>query len=153
MRKKNKNQFLEEESIEISLTPLIDTVLVLLIVFIIISPQLESILKVETPQATKISKEKEVATSDLDHYFCVAINQFGHLFGEKAEKITFEYMAETAKIFLKKINQKNKNKMAIIFADKDALLEKVTIIIETLYEIGYERVYLKTKKINFKEKK
>lgn len=138
--KKKKISFLEEESIEVSLTPLIDTVLVLLIVFIMVSPVLENALKISLPQ---VKNEYKIATDDC---FCFAINQYGKLFLKNKEQTSKEFLS-------KKINEekvKNKKILVVLFADKDLLLETVIDLIDYIKkETGIENVYIKTKKISF----
>jgi biopolymer transport protein TolR len=145
MHKKSKRSLLnEEEHFEISLTPLIDTILVLLIVFIIISPQLESILKIEIPSSKGAVVEEEQKTNS---YFCVAMNQFGVLYYGNGKKASQEEILFKAGAFLRDPQKKAKN--AILFVDKDALSGNVVYLIGALYDLGFNQVYVKTKNIDF----
>ena len=136
---KKNNILVEEENIEVSLTPLIDTVLVLLIVFILASPSLEQILKIYVPAANSyhcVSKE---------NYFCIAINQHGKIFLKNKEEINIKNLIMKLKEYKKSVEKP----MVLLFADKDLLLYQITDIINSMYEIGIENVCIKTKKINF----
>lgn len=145
MHKKSKRSLLnDEEYFEISLTPLIDTVLVLLIVFIIISPQLESILKIEIPSSKGALVEEERKTNS---YFCLAMNQFGLLYYGSGQKASQEEILARAFTFLR--DPENPAKRAILFVDKDALSGNVVQLIGALYDVGFNQVYVKTKYIHF----
>lgn len=138
---KKNNILFEEENIEISLTPLIDTVLVLLIVFILSSSNLEQILKIYLPHGNNRAKIE----IEKDNYFCIAMNQYGKIFLKNKEEITIKKLISK----LEEYKKNNKNTSIIFFADKDLLLYQITDIINEIYNIGIVNVCIKTKKINF----
>lgn len=137
MRK--NNILLEDENIEVSLTPLIDTVLVLLIVFILASSNLEQALKIYLPA----SNSNQIIEKNT--IFCIAINQHGKLFLKNQEEITPTNLMIKIKEYKKIIAQPT----VVLFADKDLLLYQITDIINEIYNIGISNVCIKTKKINF----
>jgi|688.fasta_scaffold973227_1 biopolymer transport protein ExbD len=140
--KKNKfrNLYEEHTSTEINLTPLIDTVLVLLIVFILFIPQVDSLMHIVLPS------QKNTQMSEKNHkkeYLCLLINQFGEIFIKHNIKIKNR---EITDYIIEQIKQ-NSYREAIIFADKDTLLENVTKVVDILYGNGIQKVYIKTKKL------
>ncbi len=136
-----KNSILyEEDNIEVSLTPLIDTVLVLLIVFILGSSNLEQILKIYVP-----SFSSNTSTVEKDSYFCIAINQHGKIYLKNREEISIKKLIEKIKEYKKKTDTPR----IIFFADKDLLLYQITDIINEIYTIGIDNICIKTKKISF----
>jgi biopolymer transport protein ExbD len=139
IKMKKKNILFEEENIEVSLTPLIDTVLVLLIVFILVSPQLEQALKIYLPSGKSGNFIKK------NSFFCIAINQHGKIFLKNQQKVDKNELMIKIKEY-KKLNEKT---TIILFADKDLLLHQITDIIDEIYKIGIQNVLIKTKKINF----
>jgi biopolymer transport protein ExbD len=136
---KKNNIFSDEENIEISLTPLIDTTLVLLVVFILVSPQFEHILKIYIPSATT------VASVERNDYFCIAINQHGILFTKNKEKKTIQELKRLLLLY----KEKHPKGVVVLFADKDLLLHQVTSIVDSIYSIGIDNVSIKAKKIEF----
>lgn len=81
MRK--RSFFEEEEHIEVSLTPLIDTVFVLLIIFIIMSvAQKEGIVPVALPSAASM-----LAQSVDNKYFLLAVDQYKNIFLPEKKKL------------------------------------------------------------------
>jgi biopolymer transport protein TolR len=134
---KKNNILFEEENIEVSLTPLIDTVLVLLIVFILASPHLEQALKIYLPG----TESNQII--EKDSYFCIAINQHGKLFLKNQEEITINNLIIKINEYKKKTNKP----MIILFADKHLLVEQITNIIDKIYTTGINNVLLKSKKI------
>lgn len=139
IKMKKNNILFEEENIEISLTPLIDTVLVLLIVFILVSPQLEQALKIYLPTAQSSNFIKK------NSYFCIAINQHGKIFLKNQQEIHIKELI----IKIKEYKKSTEKTTIILFADKDLLLHQITYIIDEIYAIGIQNVLIKTKKINF----
>lgn len=132
----------ESDFLEISLTPLIDTVLVLLIIFILVSPSLEHALKISLPQ-TKYDQKK---IKNKSHYCCIAINQHGKIFLKNKQLISLNTLLEK----LKKEKEEIKETEVIIYGDKDLLFEKVIEIIDAIKKkSGIEKIYVKTKKISF----
>lgn len=146
MKRRLSSRFLQKErqSFEISLTPLLDTVLVLLMIFILAIPGLEQVLKISLPKSevSDVIKKKDTAI------FCFAINQYGKLFlKDKREVIEAELLQA-----IKNAEKERKEKYfsVIVFADKDVLFDTVMKSIAHIRKnTGVEELYVKTKKIAF----
>jgi len=136
MRKKRFNFFDNEISSEVSLTPLIDTVLVLLIVFIAATPIINQSIKVSLPSG--YSNEYKDSKNDI----CFAIDQYGFIYNSKKEKINLEKV----KLEIEK-NIKNNDTSVIIFSDQDASSGELIKLIDIVKVTGIKNVYCKTKKI------
>jgi biopolymer transport protein ExbD len=136
---KKNNILFEDENIEVSLTPLIDTVLVLLIVFILASPHLEQALKIYLPST--ISNQM----IEKNSYFCIAINQHGKIFLKNQEEISLKNLI----IKIKEYKKSTDKPTVLLFADKDLLLHQITDIMDTIYTVGIENILIKSKKISF----
>lgn len=142
MNKKTFKELCSEEQSnnEINLTPLIDTILVLLIIFILLLPQIESSLQILLPKQN--SSTNKPLHQDYNRYFCIMIDQHGQIFLKNKIQIHSE---DIQKALENHITQ-NGIPEVIIFADKDILLEKVTNIIDILNTTGIQNIYIKTQK-------
>lgn len=122
---------------EISLTPLIDVALTLLIIFMVTSPMLNNAIKIELPEgkaqeANNTPQELVVFVDKKDHvYFNGAQTSFDNLIAD-----------------LKKAVGKDRGKTVFVHADEGARYGKV---IETVDKIkvlgGVQYVALATKKV------
>jgi biopolymer transport protein ExbD len=136
MKRKRFNFFDNDISSEVSLTPLIDTVLVLLIVFIAATPVINQSIKVSLPNG--YLNEYKDSKNDI----CFAMDQYGFIYNIKKEKIDLEKV----KLEIEK-NIKNIDTSVIIFVDQDALSGKLIELIDLIKITGIKNVYCKTKKI------
>lgn len=86
----NQSGRLQPSLSEINITPFVDVVLVLLIIFMLTAPILESGIVMETPKTKTvrvIPQEKVVVTIDRDRNYYVGNDMVNiHLLGEKARK-------------------------------------------------------------------
>ena len=146
MKRRLSSRFLQkgQQSFEISLTPLLDTVLVLLMIFILAIPGLEQVLKISLPKSevSDVIKKKDTAV------FCFAINQYGKLFLKNKREVVETELLQAIKNAEKE--RKEKYFSVIVFADKDVLLDTVMKSVARIRKnTGVEELYVKTKKIAF----
>lgn len=146
MKRRLSSRFLQksQQSFEISLTPLLDTVLVLLMIFILAIPGLEQVLKISLPKSevSDVIKKKDTAI------FCFAINQYGKLFLKDKREVVEAELLQAIKNAEKE--RKEKYFSVIVFADKDVLFDTVMKSIAHIRKnTGVEELYVKTKKIAF----
>lgn len=140
-----KRKFSDElENIEVSLTPLIDTALVLLIVFMVSMPPLIHSFKVTLPSG----KNNEYREEKNDIF--VAINQYNKIFLEKdksSSSVNIQIKEED--LYSKIIYQHKKysHLAVVLFVDKDASCGFVFELIDSIRALGVTHVYCKTKKI------
>ena len=119
---------------EINVTPFVDVMLVLLVIFMITAPLLTTGIKINLPESTAkvISEKKEPVT--------VSIKKNGEIFLQK-KKINKDELIK--KLFeLKKLNDDLK---IYIRGDKDLNYGQVIELMGTINKAGFKKVALVTK--------
>ncbi|WP_169764278.1 ExbD/TolR family protein [Campylobacter mucosalis] len=124
----------ESELSEINVTPFIDVMLVLLIIFMVVTPIVTSSVKVELP--TSKSEEK----SDTDKPLILSINEKSELF-IKDEMITLENLEQ--KLDEKSLN--NKESVVYFYVDKSVSYEKLMEVVEGVKLAKYSKIAFSTK--------
>ena len=131
--------FSDDELSSVNLTPLIDTILVLLIVFILLIPQIETKFQIILPKQQSGECDKK---NNYDKYFCIMIDQHGRSFLKDKINVSMNQIKNLLESHLKKY----KDAEVIIYADKDTLFENVTKIIDFVNTLGIKNIYIKSKK-------
>lgn len=122
---------------EISLTPLIDTALTLLIIFMVTTPMMHNAIKITLPQAKK-NDEMEPAKELI-----VYVDEKGDLYLHKNKFNLASLMTEIQSIVGKKRDQ-----IVFIKADKSVSYGNVISIVDNLQTIdGVQHVALATTKV------
>jgi biopolymer transport protein TolR len=130
--KKNKRTVLTD----IPLTPLIDTALTLLVIFIVIAPSMRHGLNVTLP---KTDLQYQSAVDDI----VITIDKNGNYFWQK-DIIAPEFLSKMISVYA----QKNDCKTVFIRADKDVIYDAVLQLFQILSGIdGIEDVVLPTEKL------
>jgi TolR protein len=124
MENRNRRQALSE----INVTPLVDVMLVLLIIFMITAPLLQQGIDVNLPQA----KGKELSPTER---VIITIKKDGKIYLDKT--------AVTLKSLIAKLS-KSKNREVFLKADKDVPYGVVVTVMGELREIGIERLGMVT---------
>ncbi|OGB97395.1 hypothetical protein A3F06_02735 [candidate division TM6 bacterium RIFCSPHIGHO2_12_FULL_36_22] len=139
MRKVRRNKLRKTMSIpEVSLTPLIDTALTLLIIFMVTTPMMQSVIKVELPKA------KAQASQDMNNEsLMVALDGKGDIYLNK-KKMTLEGLVEYLQ---KSVARVPKNNIVFIHGDKSLPYDKIITTFDAISGIkGIEHVALVTQK-------
>ena len=132
-----KKKHFDFDHIEVSLTPLIDTLLVLILVFIVCFPFVQyNVSKINLPTTNC----NDAITERNDLVFC--INQYGKIISHDRALISRETVMQLCKDYIKK----NPNGAVILFIDKDLFIGEAFIIIDDIKNMGIKNVYIKTKK-------
>ena len=122
---------------EITLTPLIDTALTLLVIFMVTSPMLNNAIKVDLPKGS--AKEDYGLQEELT----VHVDKSKHLFLNGQQ-----YKADQLIAQLQKKIGKQKNKTVFVKADKEVNYGSVIELVDQIKVVGgIERVALATKKV------
>ena len=121
---------------EISLTPLIDTALTLLIIFIVTTPMVQNGIKVDLPQG----KSKEVSN---EQEFVVTLNKSGQIFFN-SYPVHQDQLAET----VQKALGSKVNTPVYVRADETISYGKVIQIVDNLKQAGVEYVAMSTRPTN-----
>ena len=131
---KKNNKRLRGPIAEINVTPFVDVMLVLLIIFMVTAPLLTSGIKVNLPESsTKVLSEKKEPVT-------VTINNKGQIFLQK-KKLTEESLI--TKLF--ELKKQNKDLKIYIRGDKDLNYGEVINIMGKISKAGFKKVALVTK--------
>jgi len=110
---------------DINVTPLIDVVLVLLVVFMVVTPMLESGLPVDLPQATQSTK-----VNDVGQFIVLSVTEDKGWWVEQeevdADSLVPAYYAEQ--------NASDSSRMILVKADKDLPYREVHAVLSILAE-------------------
>lgn len=135
-----KNKMIEEKEVEelseMNVTPFIDIMLVLLIIFMSVTPMMTSAIKVELPKSSKETTQKPQNPVVL--------------FIDKEEKIYIneeEIALNDLEPILDEKTRKNKEEVIYFHIDKSIRYEKIMHTINKIQTIGYTKIALVSQKI------
>ena len=128
------NRSSKEPMSEINVTPFVDVMLVLLIIFMVTAPLLTSGIKINLPESSSILKneKKEPVT--------VSLNSKGHIYLNK-KKFTKQQLINK----LKALEKINKNLKIYVKADKSINYGKVMELMTMINKSGFSKVALVTR--------
>lgn len=112
---------------EVSLTPLIDTALTLLIIFMVTTPMLHNAIKIELPQGSSQEAKKE------PEQMIVSIDNNGKVFFNNKE-VSIDGLGEAIKTFL--AQQKNNDMSVWVHAHAKSPCELLVGVIDRIKVIG-----------------
>lgn len=121
---------------EINVTPLVDVCLVLLVIFMVITPLIQAGVKVDLPKTAKTRPMPE-----QDEQLTVTIQENGSVWvsgRETPEKDLPELLAT--------LHQAQPDRPVIVRGDRRLQYDKVTEILTTLSDVGFTRIGLVTEK-------
>lgn len=120
---------------EINVTPFVDVMLVLLIIFMVTAPLMATGIKVNLPESNVSQLEDEQKQEPLQ----VLVGKTGELYIQKS-KITLAQLGAK----LGEITKQNKDTQIYVKGDKDASYGSVIMAISAINEAGYGKVGLVT---------
>ena len=130
-----KKNYKKRKSIsEINVTPFVDVMLVLLIIFMVTAPLLTSGIKVNLPESTSILKNEK------NDPVTVTINSNGEIFLQKKK-----FSANGLIKKLKALKSQNKDLKIYIKGDKKLNYGKVMDLMSFINKSGFKKVALVTK--------
>ena len=130
-----KKNYKKRKSIsEINVTPFVDVMLVLLIIFMVTAPLLTGGIKVNLPESTSILKNEK------NDPVTVTINSKGEIFLQKKKFSTDGLIKK-----LKAIKSQNKDLKIYIKGDKKLSYGKVMDLMSFINKSGFKKVALVTK--------
>ncbi len=129
-----KNQKFKKTMSDINVTPFVDVMLVLLIIFMVTAPLLTSGVKINLPESSVILKneKKDPVT--------VSINSKGEIFIQK-KKFSKEQLIKKLSV----LKKNNKNLKIYIKGDKKLDYGKVMDLMNLINSSGFKKVALVTK--------
>jgi biopolymer transport protein TolR len=118
---------------DMNVTPLVDVVLVLLIIFMVVTPQLESGAAVELPSARN---PDQAETAKLD-FTTVTLTQHGELYMER-DKLAREALVQK----LTKLHADEPDERVVLKADRGVRYAEVRSLFKACQDIGFPGVSL-----------
>ena len=120
---------------DINITPLVDIMLVLLIIFMVTTPMLKEGIELNLPQATP--HQFEVESEDR---FVVSINHMGNIYLNSA-KIPLENLGQK----MQELYEKKANKAVYLEADQRIMYGKVVEVMDIIRSAGIINIGMVTK--------
>ena len=130
MRKKIKRSPISE----INVTPFVDVMLVLLIIFMVTAPLLSSGIKINLPESSSILKNEK------NEPITISLNAKGKIFINKKVFTKVKLITK-----LKALEKVNKNLKIYVKADKSINYGKVMELMTAINKAGFKKVALVTK--------
>ena len=127
-----QNEQVFESISDINVTPFVDVLLVLLVIFMITAPLFTKTIDIQLPQENVRSANLKDARK-----FIVSINKNGNYY-IKGKK----YSLKKLKVIASTWGEKNRNKVAFIRADKSVDYGKVTALMAILKNLGIQQLGL-----------
>lgn len=120
---------------EINITPFVDVMLVLLIIFMVTAPLMSTGIKVELPKSDISQLENDSNNEPIQ----ISVDKRGYMFIESTR-----YTAAEIGLKLKEITKENFKTEIFVKGDKDASYEKVISAISAINKSGFTRIGLVT---------
>ena len=121
-----------------NVTPLVDVVLVLLIIFMVVIPAMNKSAHVDLPSLFNTDKEAKSKTDP----FTLSLTLTGDLYFEQ-DKVDPERMIDT----LREANEKEPSRRLILRADRGAKYGEVRDLFKSCQEVGFPGVSLKVNEV------
>ncbi|HEX5753026.1 MAG TPA: biopolymer transporter ExbD [Archangium sp.] len=118
---------------EMNVTPLVDVVLVLLIIFMVVTPQLEAGAAVDLPAVTNPDKGEENSLTPTT----VSLTAQGALFVDKKEVPKAQFAEQ-----LRAVHEKDPEARVVLKADRGVRYAEVRGVFKTLQDIGFPGISL-----------
>ena len=121
----------EVELSDINVTPFIDVMLVLLVIFMVVTPLMTSSVKVELPKATNSKQDIE------DKPIILYLNQDDEIIISQ-KVVNLEQIGEN----LDELSQNDKEKTIFLQMDKSTNYERLMQIVQSVKQSGYNKIAL-----------
>ena len=121
----------EVELSDINVTPFIDVMLVLLVIFMVVTPLMTSSVKVELPKATNSQQDIE------DKPIILYLNQDDEIIISQ-KVVNLEQIGEN----LDELSQNDKEKKIFLQMDKSTNYERLMQIVQSVKQSGYNKIAL-----------
>jgi len=126
-----------------NVTPLVDVVLVLLIIFMVVIPMAEQSAKVELPSVFNVDPEAKGKTDP----FMLTLTATGELYFEE-EPVPPDAMAAK----LRAANQREPSRRLVLRADRTARYAAVRELFKACQEVGFPGVSLRVNELDAKSR-
>ena len=136
MAKLSRNKFRPTPTMNV--TPLVDVVLVLLIIFMVIIPAMEKSARVDLPGIFNVDEEAKGKTDP----FTLSLIQDGTMFFEQDRLEPDAFIAK-----LRDANQREPNRRLILRADRAARYADVRSLFKACQEVGFPGISLRVNEL------
>ena len=120
---------------DINVTPLVDVVLVLVIIFMVVTPMLSSGVDVELPKAKTAEEEK-----DMGQHLVISVRGDGVVFVDRAE-VTLDELAPL-------VEKERANRPMLLKGDQKVTYKQVRDVMDKLHELpGTDTMLLAAEKL------
>ena len=124
---------------DINVTPMVDVMLVLLIIFMITAPSLKEGLTVDIPRA---SATQSINKEDAH---VITVTEEGHVLKPKAADAAERYdkmsqLIDDLKAYKAKCAKEQKKPVVVIIGDRNARYERIILVWNTVLNAGVEQV-------------
>ena len=123
---------------DINVTPFVDICLVLLIIFMVVTPMLQSGIQINLPYAKNTEKKED----DESHAITVAVKTIDEIYVQKKRIPRDQYLAE-----MQEIHDRMPEKNVLIKADRKLTYGDVRRVMIETNQAGFESVSLVTEKM------
>jgi biopolymer transport protein TolR len=123
---------------DINVTPFVDICLVLLIIFMVVTPMLQSGIQINLPYAKNTEKKED----DESHAITVAVKTTDEIYVQKKRIPRDQYLAE-----MQEIHDRMPEKNILIKADRKLTYGDVRKVMIETNQAGFESVSLVTEKM------
>ncbi len=123
---------------DINVTPFVDICLVLLIIFMVVTPMLQSGIQINLPYAKNTEKKED----DESHAITVAVKTIDEIYVQKKRIPRDQYLAE-----MQEIHDRMPEKSILIKADRKLTYGDVRRVMIETNQAGFESVSLVTEKM------
>ena len=123
---------------EINVTPLVDVCLVLLIIFMVVTPMLQTGIQINLPYARNTEKKQD----DETHAIVVAVKTADEVYVQKKRIPRDQFLAE-----MTEIHDRMPEKSVLIKADRDLVYGDVRKVMLETNQAGFNEVSLVTEKM------
>jgi len=121
----------------INVTPMVDVMLVLLIIFMVITPMLQRGIPVDMPEA---NNPKQMPDANNDDSVIVSVNREGRIFLENEQITSPELLTQKVKDRI----EKSKLKMVFVRADARSKYKAVVDVVDNVRAAGVDQLGLLT---------
>ena len=121
-----------------NVTPLVDVVLVLLIIFMVVIPLMEKNAKVELPGIFNVDPERKGGSDP----YTLSLTRDGAMFFEQERLGPAEFEAK-----LRAANERDKRKRLVLRADRDANYGDVRQLFSRVQDIGFPGISLRVNEL------
>jgi biopolymer transport protein ExbD len=122
---------------DINVTPLVDVVLVLLIIFMVVTPLLDKMLRVRVPDAEQTEQYEQPQATQI----VVSVNKDGHILINNEEVDDEAYVQRLRRVLAARVAG---DRLVFFAAEDDALYQRLVVALDGARQAGAEIMTMTT---------